>query len=162
VLHFLRAYCGLNVAETATIGDGVVMLWGKKFATLHWERDVPVFGFETPEHNEAQERLCIRAVQESLPNYPNNVPGWMMLTIEALRRVGMGDAAQAYCNDRYKPKTMGRVIARDMGECCKRVEHWITDDPRVETREDFLRAIECGVAALRETGNEHEDKAGVL
>lgn len=50
ILHFLYHYCGFDVAEHATVGDGKVIYWGKDIATFAWsdrfgEADVPVFTF---------------------------------------------------------------------------------------------------------------------
>jgi hypothetical protein len=153
IMHFVHVYCGLNAAEYVTFStEYSVTLHGKPFATYHWERDVPVFVFEEPAFNEAQERLRAKAIEKSLPQYPNNAQGWMVDAIEAFRNVGMGDPAQSYCNDQYPFPVMGGIIARSMIECCKRLEHRINGDPRVETRDDYLRAVECGTRALREIG----------
>ena len=52
VLHFLYHYCGFNVAEYATVGDGKVELYSEQFATFAWSTrfglsDVPEFRFLT-------------------------------------------------------------------------------------------------------------------
>lgn len=65
VIHFLHAYCGLNIAEMAVIGYGTISLYGKPFATFVWsnksfQQDVPEFKFigENSEYYTSRQYMC--------------------------------------------------------------------------------------------------------
>ena len=79
ILHYLYKYCGLNVAETALIGDGKVTYHGELFATYEWSHtyggpDYPHFTFTDNQYNEAQhEKYAIVSLVDFIEEYKDLV-----------------------------------------------------------------------------------------
>lgn len=59
VLHFLEHYCGLHVAEHATIGPDFVSMYGERIATYAFAGDVPVFYFVNDDSRNRRQVECL-------------------------------------------------------------------------------------------------------
>lgn len=76
IIHFLYHYCGLDVAEQATIGASDVTYCGQRIATFTWHAsfglaDVPVFAFEGEHADRWAERQTEKqeeAIADALPS----------------------------------------------------------------------------------------------
>jgi len=141
VLHFLYHYCGLLVAEYAEIGDREVKYNGKKIAFFYFRGDVPIFEFVNPDYNEVQSFKRDEAIRDGAPRIPEG-------TREAVK-----EAILAFCkigDANYLEYPTSHVAARSISKAASVLETWFDGNLRNMPKEDYLRAIELGVKAMRE------------